>query len=468
MLSALNIPEQKIKQLNREGIETLKDLLQFLPKKHKSRERLTGFVDAPEETVILVRAEQVKYISKAAIVKLIGRESSSGATVHILWFNQSYLYPKLTPLVGTEILVAGNAVPKEAQYGEPAHYEIVAPAVFDERGAAGLGIYPTYRKIPGMNEEYLKGCISKAAYLLGKPQETIPEQIVMKRNLLGYGDMIGEMHWPTSQENLQKAYDRKLWEDLLYFALRIEMNYRGTAQGSPFNLPSVRTATDIINNLPYQLTADQESTYAEMLRMIRSGKRLNALVQGDVGCGKTILAFLLMVAFAENGCQAVLMAPTQILAEQHYEALSALVAPYGLHVAFVSGRKLRKPLQLELEEKIASGEYSLIVGTQARLPSRHPLPATTLPLLTEFRNRMCHPLFLPAMHKLTPLNISAKRSTRSMVRIKLWILTPGWSWQTSRILRIFTVAAVPVMQSTLLSTLLCVIIHGEQETTLLL
>jgi len=95
------------------------------------------------------------------------------------------------------------------------------------------------------------------------------------------------------------------------------------------------------------------------------------LLQGDVGCGKTIVAFLLMAAFAENHCQAALMAPTQLLAKQHYEDLKKLMAPYGVNVAFVSGQKLKKAEQSELEAGIASGEYQLIVGTQALLSDHY-------------------------------------------------------------------------------------------------
>ena len=121
----------------------------------------------------------------------------------------------------------------------------------------------------------------------------------------------------------------------------------------------------IIESLPYELTADQKGAVDSMLTDARSGKRINALVQGDVGCGKTIVAFLLMTAFVDSGYQAVLMAPTQVLARQHYEDLKNLVEPLGYKVVFLGGSEMKAREKKAVLAAIAEGEADYIVGTHS-------------------------------------------------------------------------------------------------------
>jgi len=371
-LTALSIPTEKIKQLNKAGIDTVEDLLAYYPKKHIDRSRLTGLEEPTGESVILFHAVSRHYRNtKPEIVVLKGYDCTNKIPVHILWFNQGYLYNQLEDLLNKDILIAGQAVWKSAAYHDPDRYEFASPSVCDPAGTSALGMYPVYRKVRGMAEDYLKKCIHDAAALLGPPEETIPTQILAAHGLVSHAEMVAGLHWPASAAALQNAQHRLLWDDLLYFSLRIELNYQGVALGSPFNLPLIRTTKAVIDSLPFKLTPDQDRIVHEIFAWIRTGKRVNALVQGDVGCGKTIIAFLLMIAFAENGYQAALMAPTQILAQQHYEGLLKLVAPLGWKVAFVSGQKLKKAEQKEIEEGITSGSYKLVVGTQALLSDNY-------------------------------------------------------------------------------------------------
>lgn len=365
-LSALAIPESKEKQLNKAGIESVEDLLLFFPRKYIERTQITPILPQEQESVLLVRVDRVrKTNSKAMLVIADCVDLHSHLPIQVKWFNQIYRYMELTKYVRKEVLVAGQVIC--SRYGGALNWEINSPAVFDDAGTKALGIYPIYRKVPGMAEDYLRSCIYKAVTLLNAPKEIVPEKFLQANNLVGYADMIWQLHWPESKEKLEKAQERLMMNDLLYFALRVELNYRGVAAGSPFGIPTIRKTAAIRNSLPFQLTADQAKTVEDILTWIRTGRRVNALIQGDVGCGKTIVAFLLMTALAENGYQAALMAPTQILAQQHYEDLMKLVEPYGLKVAFVSGQKLRKAEQAALEQFIASGEVDLIVGTQALL-----------------------------------------------------------------------------------------------------
>lgn len=365
-LSALNIPEKKLKQLEKLNIHTAEDLLAFYPRKYMDRSRLTGVDPNLQESVFLFHCKSVKLVNgKTMFVVANGFECYSQLPVSVKWFNQPYLYHDILETTRLDILVAGQVTVNT--YGGETTYEVANPALYDPEGMNAMGYYPVYRKVPGMAEEYLQNCIFKAAEHLGPPAETVPENILIRHGLLSHSNMVKELHWPSDEALLKEAQRRKLMDDLLYFALRVELNYRGAAIGSPFGLPVIRTAAAIRKNLPFELTADQAAAVDGMYAWIRSGRRVNALVQGDVGSGKTIVAFLLMIAMAENGYQAALMAPTQILAQQHYKKLVKLVEPYGIQVAFVSGQKLRKAEQKALADSISSGEVKLVVGTQALL-----------------------------------------------------------------------------------------------------
>lgn len=365
-LHELSITEPKRKQLARAGILTVEDLLWHLPTKHIDRSRITGIKLDETESVFLMRVTSVtRRFYSTTIVNALGVEIDSGREICVTWFNQAHIYDTVLLMKGKTVLVCG--VVTRNNFGGKESLQVNAPAVFSSAGINGLRIYPEYKKVPGVSMEYLEKHIRLAASRLMPLEDTIPYKVRTKYQLQSISQMISDLHWPASQIDLDAAHRRKRWEDLLYFALRIELAHRSSAIGSPFNLLTTRISSTIRKNLPFTLTPDQAETLEETFKQIREGKRLNTLIQGDVGCGKTIIAFLLMVAFAENGYQAALMAPTQLLAKQHYEDLQKLVAPYGLEVAFISGTKLPKKEQKKLEDSIATGEIKLIVGTQALL-----------------------------------------------------------------------------------------------------
>lgn len=369
-IKELGIIDKKIRQLEKVGVSSVEALLAFYPRKYVDRREPTGILLADKESVFyMVPQKVVQKYGKVDFVFVTGVLSNSAIPIKVIWFNQAYLYHRLLDMVGKNVLVCGS-VTQEVYNGEWT-YKVIGPSVFDAAGDDALGIYPLYRNVPGMALDYLKATIQKAADRLLPLPETAPQQILVQHHLMSHNDMVQTLHWPASMEALENAQRRKRWDELLYFALRIELAHRGTAAGSPYNLPYIRLMRIVVNSLPFKLTDDQASVLDEALRVIRSGERLDALIQGDVGCGKTIVAFLLMIAFAENNCQAVLMAPTQILAQQHYEGLKKIAEPLGLQVAFVSGQKLRKADRLDLELGISSGRYKLIVGTQALLTSAY-------------------------------------------------------------------------------------------------
>ena len=369
-LEQLHIPKKKIEQLQKAGFMQLEDLMYNFPKKYIDRTSFTG-IKAEGESIFLFQCNSVHFHNYSknlleAIGTVAGRPD---IPVHVLWFNQGFLHPMVQETKGKQVVIAGNVVYKEAEplFKKPARYEVQSPAVYDCNVSEALRIYPVYKKVPKMADDYLIRTIRTACGILGAPEETLPESILDENDLMSHATMVAMLHDPQDSKMLDQAITRKRFDDLVYFALRLEIDRRRVPNGSIYNIQSLTEMNKIRDSLPYSLTEDQTAALTSAIEHIRTGRRLNALLQGDVGCGKTIVAMLLMIAFASNGYQAALMAPTQILAQQHYADLQKLCAALNIPMAYIGGGSLRKKEQLELEAGVANGKIRLVVGTQALL-----------------------------------------------------------------------------------------------------
>lgn len=362
------VPERKAKQFASRNIYSTEDLLEFFPKAYNDRTALTGvLLDSNEESVVMVQIDTIRYRGnyKKSYIQASGKIHNENTPITILWWND-YLYEKVKDLEKKTILICG----KIESYNSTSCGRILQmsnPSAWTEDIQSGLKIYPKYASIKGMSQDYHANTLEIAYKMQNPLYDPLGQDLCNKYSLMSYYDAIKQMHYPDSMELLKEAQKRILWNELFYFAMRIELDYCNMSVGSQFQFPILRYYNQVKQSLPFTLTMDQESTLNGILQTIQDGRRVNALVQGDVGSGKSIVAFLLMIAACENDYQAVLMAPTQILAHQHYEDIKKLVEPFGIDVAFVSGKKLKKAEQKQLEDGVSNGSIRLIVGTQALL-----------------------------------------------------------------------------------------------------
>ena len=212
-------------------------------------------------------------------------------------------------------------------------------------------------------EEYYKEVIDGALKTI-KVRDYLTPSVRQEFNICEYNsDFFRKIHSPNTIEEVGETQRRLIFDDLFYFASRLYREERETPI-SDFVIERTDMVKQIISELPFILTEDQRTTVDKIIENAKEGNRINALVQGDVGCGKTIVSFLSMVAFAENGYQSALMAPTQVLAKQHYEGLTSLVSKYGLRVAYLhSGMKVRE--KKKVCDDIKTGWYHFVVGTHS-------------------------------------------------------------------------------------------------------
>lgn len=363
-LSVLGITPRKEKQFNSKDIYSVEDLLNFLPRKYNDCTKITGLLPDDQLSCVVLKVRSVEINYKAKVDTMIAKCQlvPTGERVTIFWFHQNFHYEQYCRCQGKDVYVVGKAK-YSPDYDS---YTIFNPDIFDCHIKDAMKIYPIYSKIKNMSNDYLVEKIEKASRIHEAYIETLPPSITKPLQLYPIERALYQMHFPSSRAELTKAEQRLIFDELLAYAMEVEKNERECPTGSAFSVKTLELYHSIRHELPYTLTEDQDKAVKEILEKAspKNGKRINALVQGDVGCGKTIVAMLIMAAFAGSGYQALLMAPTQVLARQHYEDLQNLVSKHGYKVVYL-GSELKISERKKVLKQIASGEAQFIVGTQA-------------------------------------------------------------------------------------------------------
>ena len=354
--------------LKKRKMETVEDVCQLFPSKYYDFSFInplnTGRLDKNYAFVCKLVSYELKKQSSLYIVRCTLQDIYMQNELCVSWFGTTEMYNVLKKdyRPGDTCFIGG----KLKASNKKNLYFMSNPIIFKKYdGESDCHIYTAYEKIRGISESNFERIINDCLEHATIPDK-VPRELLHKYNLMSKDEAIREMHKPSSVEGVKKAKYRLNIDDLLYFALQLEEKKRNLPAGSVYGIHSLAITTKIIKNLPFQLTKDQKSAYEELVNRIRSGKRLNALIQGDVGCGKTILAFLLMFVMADNGFQSVLLAPTQVLASQHYNELKEMAAQYNIDVVYIANG-LKKKEREAILKSIEDGSALMIVGTHSVL-----------------------------------------------------------------------------------------------------
>lgn len=354
--------------LKKRKMETVEDVCQLFPSKYYDFSFInplnTGRLDKNYAFVCKLVSYELKKQSSLYIVRCTLQDIYTQNELCVSWFGTTEMYNVLKKdyRPGDTCFIGG----KLKASNKKNLFFMSNPIIFKKYdGESDCHIYTAYEKIRGISESNFERIINDCLEHATIPDK-VPRELLHKYNLMSKDEAIREMHKPSSVEEVKKAKYRLNMDDLLYFALQLEEKNRNLPAGSAYGIHSLAITTKIIENLPFQLTKDQKSAYEELVNRIRSGKRLNALIQGDVGCGKTILAFLLMFVMADNGFQSVLLAPTQVLASQHYNELKEMAAPYDIDVVYIANG-LKKKEREAILKSIEDGSALMIVGTHSVL-----------------------------------------------------------------------------------------------------
>lgn len=354
--------------LKKRKMETVEDVCQLFPSKYYDFSFInplnTSRLDKNYAFVCKLVSYELKKQSSIYIVRCTLHDIYTQNELCVSWFGTTEMYNVLKKDYhpGDTCFIGG----KLKASNKKNLFFMSNPIIFKKYdGESDCHIYTAYEKIRGISESNFERIINECLEHATIPDK-VPRELLHKYNLMSKDEAIREMHKPSSVEGVKKAKYRLNIDDLLYFALQLEEKKRNLPAGSVYGIHSLAITTKIIKNLPFQLTEDQKSAYEELVNRIRSGKRLNALIQGDVGCGKTILAFLLMFVMADNGFQSVLLAPTQVLASQHYNELKEMAAQYNIDVVYIANG-LKKKEREAILKSIEDGSALMIVGTHSVL-----------------------------------------------------------------------------------------------------
>lgn len=342
--------------LNKAGIKTVRDFFYTLPKDYENFIAPTKIIDiTPGKVVIRGRINSISS-HRARTRRLTITEGAiydETSAVRAVWFNQAYRAKQFDP--NKEYYFTGNF---ELKYGR---YQLSSPsaALVDdvEHGGGFQPLYVSHGRIKTYN---FKSLIEKSRDRFAEIPDLLPTVAPGTRR-----DSLFKIHFPSSENDIKKARDYLAYEELFALILAAKLNKREnqklTATSVPFNAEKVKK---LVEKLPFQLTNAQRLAAWEIFQDMSKPTPMNRMLQGDVGSGKTIVAALAAYAAAKDGLQTALLAPTAILATQHYESLKKLLEPFGLKIALLTGATKQKST---LKKAIKQGEIDIIVGTHALL-----------------------------------------------------------------------------------------------------
>ena len=353
------------------GIQTVYDLLTYYPRAYEDQSRVTPIarLRAGERATVLAVIQQVQERQGrrrgfTILTVLLGDETGYAQAV---WFNQRFLKTKLHE--GRRILLTGKAEYAYKGGGQLALTNITSFELLGAEEDAGehLGILPVYAATEGLTQKQLRTMMEYAlTQTVDELEENLPQRVREEYRLIGRRRAFQHIHFPKQEEELRTARRRLAFEELyliqcglLALKKRTAEEQEGIAHAADGTLVErVRAA------LPFTLTGDQEQVWGEISRDMESPLPMRRLVQGDVGSGKTAVALLALVKTVESGHQGAMMAPTEILARQHYDYLRELLTPLGVRVGFLSGR-LTKKERTAVAAALGAHEVDIAVGTHA-------------------------------------------------------------------------------------------------------
>ena len=363
------VGEKTEKLFQKIGIFDTEDLIRYYPRNYDTYETPANIADLNEGTVKSVSAAVCTgvYVSSGRGKQIITTTvADSSGKLSVIWFNMPYLRTQLKK--GSSFVFRGKIIRKQnrLQMEQP---EIFTPAAYEE---ILHSLQPVYSLTAGLSNKTITKMVQQ---LLGKftmHSEYLPQEIREHYELADINYCLRTIHFPRNMEELLVSRKRLVFDEFLFFILSVQMLKEQTENAhNTFPMHETWTTEQIIENLPYRLTGAQLNTWHEIECDLSGQTLMSRLVQGDVGSGKTIIAFLAMVLAAENGCQAALMAPTEVLARQHYEGFMELKANNDLsfETVLLTGSTTAREKR-EIYAKIASGEAVIIIGTHALIQDK--------------------------------------------------------------------------------------------------
>ena len=371
------IGEKQTKKLKRIKINTLGDLLFYFPEHYEDFSHIVKIQDLRlnESAVIKGKIIEVNesrsFKKKMSILTLLLVDDS--ASVEVVFFNQSFL--KQTFQKGEEIIIAGKLRFK----GTSVYF---SPTVYEKTNKEELThlreIMPVYKETKGLSSKYIRFLLKPLVdSFKNKFPETLPEEVIRENNLMSFKEAFEQIHFPKTMESAQRAKERFVFEQLFLISLfSLKKKYEMKNEKAQKMEIKEDVLERLKDSLPYNLTSAQKRVVKQVLNDLNIPHPMNRLIQGDVGSGKTVVAGSVALNAVRNKTQVVIMAPTEILAKQHFKTIFDLLKRFRINVGLLTGKedkyysyKLKnETIEISRErllKKCAEGEIDILIGTQA-------------------------------------------------------------------------------------------------------
>ena len=352
------------------GLKTISDALDFLPRAYDDYSTAVNIADLqPGKVTVKARCESVstRIVRRGLRITTAVLVDKSGK-VKAVWFNQPYRETQLKS--DAEFIFSGQF---GMQYNR---YQINNPSVELAKEVAkttmenASGIQPVYKSIKNIRPKTVQDLMKNIRPIMDFLPETLPENIIRRQKLVSRSEAVKFLHAPKTHEEISRGRERLAFEELFEMILAAQFNKqeqtRLTGWKIPFNKSVVK---NFVDQLPFPLTNAQRRAAWQILQDLESDHPMNRLLQGDVGSGKTVVAGLVAAEVAKAGFQTAIMAPTEILAQQHAKTLDELLSPFGVSVALLTGH-VKGAARSQLLDNLDSGNIDVVVGTHALIQEK--------------------------------------------------------------------------------------------------
>lgn len=364
------VGEKTEKLFQKIGITTAEELLRYYPRTYDIYEEPVEIASAEEDKTVSIRATIATgiYINQIRNLQVLTTTvTDASGRLPVAWFNAPYLRGTLKK--GSVFILRGKIIRKKGR-PQMEHPEIFTPAAYEE---IIHSMQPVYGLTKGLSNKMITKLVHQILDTRPLHGEYLPEEIRERYQLADANYAIRTIHFPKNMQELLTARKRLVFDEFLLFVLAIQLLKEKTEEApNTFPMKPVWTTEEIIEGLPYDLTGAQKNVWHEIERDLSGHKLMSRLVQGDVGSGKTVIAFLAMVLSVENGFQSALMVPTEVLANQHYEGFLRLMEEQNIascHPVLLTGSTTARQKR-EIYQKIADGEVNVIIGTHALIQEK--------------------------------------------------------------------------------------------------
>ena len=362
-----HVGPKKAQLLKKLGIETVYDLVTYYPRAYEDESTISHISElhAGERESVLGTIMNISERTVRRNMTILKVMISDGTGfVQVVWFNQRYLKKQLK--TGSRIFIKGKVQYAYGGHGQLSISNISDYQILDDEESPETGIQPVYAATEKITQKYLRSIMHAVLDEMPAVPEMLPESLLQKTGMMRRRRAMSAIHFPDDYDELRQARERLAFEELYIiqcglFLLKKES--RDNKNGVR-HLISSHLVDKVIKGFPYTLTRDQEKAWREIEADMERNMPMRRLLEGDVGSGKTAIAALALTKTVENGYQGALMAPTEILARQHYENFSHMLEGTGINIGFLSGH-LTKKQRDEMHDNISSHRVDIVIGTHA-------------------------------------------------------------------------------------------------------